>query len=161
MDLSLTQLYSQQMQQAAAFCAQDHILDSPMGNAHVRARLCGSTVTFQVILDKERMTHIGWQINACLFGQAVSGLLCQYAIGLNILELREIYAHFQNLLKTGTPMPKKLTAYPDFEMLPWQVLDMLLPAHPLKARHKSALIAFEALSQACEAALGHKNSKTL
>lgn len=152
MDPVLMSLYNQQMREFAEISSKSPQLITAMGSGTAQSRLCGSEITFQVNLEKNRITEMGWHIKACLFGQAVTGVIAKYGTGLSQPELEIIRQHFYKLLKEGTPMPAHLADFPDLALQPWQKLDMLLPAHPLKPRHKSALIAFDALLKACDQA---------
>lgn len=152
MDPDLMSLYNQQMREFAKISDRCPQLETAMGIGSAQSRLCGSEITFQVNLEKGRISELGWHIKACLFGQAVTGIIATFAIGLSPPELRLIRQYFHRLLKEDRPMPDQLPDFLDLAMQPWQKLDILRPAHPLKPRHKSALIAFDAVLKACDQA---------
>jgi NifU-like protein involved in Fe-S cluster formation len=134
-------LYNQEILRLAASVPFDARLDDPQGRSEKRSPTCGSRVTVDVDLDDDgRVARIGMQVRACALGQASSALMAQHAIGRTPAELAVSRDALAAWLAGGEGPPD------------WPGLALFGPALPHSARHPSIRLAFEAATEAAEAA---------
>lgn len=138
----LNAIYSTRIMQLAAAIARVERLQSPGGTATAHSKLCGSTITVDVRLDGDRVVDYGQTVKACLLGQASASVVGRESVGSTIAEIHEIARQMRAMLKEGAPPPAGR----------WADLAALGPVRDHKARHASALLVFDALERAIEAA---------
>jgi len=118
-------------------------LENPQGEAEKSARLCGSKVGVQVKLDDQgRVSDFAQEVKACALGQAASAILGQHVIGADLDELIAARDGFRAMVKEGAPPPEGRFAD----------LGTLAAVKDYPQRHQSALLPFEAVVEAVEAA---------
>jgi NifU-like protein involved in Fe-S cluster formation len=101
-------------------------------------------VTVDVMLDRDgRVAELGQIVKACALGQASASLMGAHAIGRTSEELAAARDALTAFLDGTRDDPGD-----------WPGLDIFLEARPYKARHKSILLAFEAVAEAVERAGG-------
>ena len=120
-------------------------LDEPHGSARAHSKLCGSTVTVDVILDNGRVSDFAHDVKACALGQASSSLMAQHVIGLGEREIASLREQMRAMLKEGAPPPSGQFA--DFACLE--------PVRDFKARHASTMLTFDATLEAVQKALAY------
>jgi len=132
----LENLYSQDIRDLAETVREARRLPEPQATISRKSPLCGSQVTLDVSCSPEGIIEaLGYEVRACALGEAVTALVSQIAPGQNRGEISKAAQDFRDLLKSAQPMPEG----------PWKGLDLMLPAHKVRARHRSALLPFEAL----------------
>lgn len=136
MSAGLESLYSQDIRDLAETVRDAQRLSEPQATISRKSPLCGSQVTLDVSCDAEgTIEALGYEVRACALGEAVTALVLKTAPGQKRAEISKAAQDFRDLLKSAQPMPEG----------PWKALDMMLPAHKVRARHRSALLPFEAL----------------
>ena len=142
-ETDLIKLYSQRILALAADIPHAERLAAPEGSASKRSPLCGSVVTVDVTLERERVKDLGMDIKACALGQASSAILGAAAIGRSRAEIQAGRDALYAMLKEGAPAPAEG---------PFTGLEALSPAKDYKNRHASILLAWEALLEAMDQA---------
>jgi NifU-like protein involved in Fe-S cluster formation len=120
-------------------------LQNPDGSATLRSKLCGSTVTVDIMLDGERVVDFAHDVKACALGQASSAIMARHVLGTTRDELQSVRDSVFRMLKEAAPAPNNKT---------WPELDWLEPVRDYKARHASTLLTFDAVLAAFDAAKG-------
>lgn len=134
-------LYTTDILRLAAASLTDR-LDAPMATSEKRSPICGSQVTVDVDVDDSgRVIATGILVRACALGQASAALMKAGAVGKSASELAVARDELTAWLAGTRATP------PD-----WPGLDIFAPALPHTARHPSIRLAFEAASEAAEAA---------
>lgn len=147
----MNELYNKAVLTLAAGIPHLGRLENPQGSATRVARLCGSKVTADVVLDEaERIMEFAQEVKACAMGQAASAILGQHVIGLSVNDLRTARDEFAAMIKEYGPIPSP----------PFAELEKLIGVREFKARHDSTLLSFEAVLAACEAVLQTQGART-
>lgn len=115
-------------------------LDAPDATATAHSRLCGSTVTVDLIMDRDRVAAFGQDVKACALGQASSAVMAREIVGTAASDLRALRQTMAAMLKTGGPPPQGR-----FADLGW-----LEPVRDYPARHASTLLVFDAVVDALD-----------
>lgn len=133
-----TALYNRDILRLAASIPHHRRLAHAQASVERRSPVCGSRVIVDVSLDQEgRVAALGQHVRACALGQASASLMGAHAIGRSPLELAEARDRLAAFLAGDRDDPG-----------PWPGLEVFLEARPYKARHKSILLAFEAVADA-------------
>jgi NifU-like protein involved in Fe-S cluster formation len=136
-------LYSARILTLAANMPRSGRLPSPDGTGHRVAKLCGSTATVDVILDKAgRVADYAQAVKACALGQAAAGVLGAQVIGATGDEIEQARDALLAMLKSGGEGPHGRFAE----------LQVLKQVAGYPARHASTLVAVEAALDAVRAA---------
>ncbi|MEE9375213.1 MAG: iron-sulfur cluster assembly scaffold protein [Rhizobiaceae bacterium] len=124
----------------------EHIgrLDHPDGTAKAHSKLCGSTVIVDVVLENETVTEFAHDVKACALGQASAAILAKNVLGCTLAELRLARDQLRAMLKERAAPPTDQ----------FQELKFLEPVRDYRARHASTLLAFDAVVEAMENAIG-------
>lgn len=131
-------LYNRDILRLAASIPHQGRLSDPQASAEKRSPLCGSVVTVDVVLDeKGRLALLGQEVKACALGQASASLMGAHALGRDAVELAAARDALTAFLAGERDDPGN-----------WPGLDLFRAARPFKARHRSILLAFEAVAQA-------------
>ena len=113
-------------------------LADPDGTAKAHSRLCGSTVTVDIKIEKGRVSDFAHDVKACALGQASSSIMARNVIGASPDELRELRETVRRMLKeNGAP--------PDGR---WADIKYLEPVRDHRARHASTMLTFDAVVDA-------------
>ena len=142
-ETDLIKLYSQRILALAADIPHAERLASPGGSASKRSPLCGSVVTVDVVIERDRIADIGMDVKACALGQASASVLGAAAIGRSRAEVQAGRDALYAMLKEGAAAPSSG---------PFTALEALSPARDYKNRHASILLAWEALLEAMDQA---------
>lgn len=134
----LDQIYSPRILKLAANIPHAKRLDAPQATATAHSKLCGSTVTVDLVMDGDVVSEFGQTVKACLLGQAASSIMARNIIGSNASELRAVADTMRKMLKEGGPPPNGK----------WSDLQILEPVRDFKARHASTLLVFDAVEDA-------------
>lgn len=136
----LDEIYSPRILELAANIPRATRLDYPQASATAHSKLCGSTVTVDLMMDGDVVSDYGQTVKACLLGQAASSIMARNIVGANKVELRDIGAKMRKMLKENGPPPNGK----------WKDLEILEPVRDFKARHASTLLVFDAVEEAIE-----------
>lgn len=142
----MSALYSAELLRLTLGLAALPRLAAADGSATLRSRSCGSVVTADVQLsDSECVSAIGFDVRACVVGQATATLLGPSILGRNGLRVASLRA--------------ALLAYLDGETeeLPTFLAD-LMPLRNYPARREAALLPFDAVLAAVDAALSRSRN---
>ncbi|HHZ10370.1 MAG TPA: iron-sulfur cluster assembly scaffold protein [Rhizobiales bacterium] len=113
-------------------------LDHPDASATAHSRLCGSTVTVDLVMDGDTVTDFAHDVKACALGQASSSIMAQHVVGATADELRAVRETMLKMLKENGPPPEGRFAD----------LKYLEPVRDYKARHASTMLTFDAVVDA-------------
>ncbi|MEP6968145.1 MAG: iron-sulfur cluster assembly scaffold protein [Pseudomonadota bacterium] len=143
-------LYSGQILSLAANLPRAGRLAAPEGSAEKVARLCGSRIVADVVMDGTKVADFAQEVKACALGQAAAAVLGAHVIGADVAEIEMTLEAFRAMLKSGGSPPTGR----------FSGLSMLQPVKDYPPRHASSLLAFEATAEACRRALGSKDART-
>ncbi len=143
-------LYSAKVLKLAANMPRAGRLAAPDATVEKTAKLCGSTITVDVVMDGDRVSDFAQDVKACALGQAAAAILGAQVVGATVTELEVARDGFRAMLKDGAPAPDG--RFSDLSML------ALVKDYP--ARHASTLLAFEAAAQAARQAVAQAGSRT-
>ncbi|MGE4373400.1 MAG: iron-sulfur cluster assembly scaffold protein [Xanthobacter sp.] len=113
-------------------------LSAPQATATAHSRLCGSTVTVDLVMEGGRVADFAHEVRACALGQASSSLMAQHVVGSSAEELRALRETVRCMLKEDGPPPTGK----------WAAFEVLAPVREYKARHASTLLTFDAVVDA-------------
>lgn len=133
-------IYSQRILELAAALPRMARLVAPQATAKAHSKLCGSTVTVDLIMEGDVVSNYGQSVKACLLGQSAASVMGREIVGSRAEELRAVGAAMRKMLKEGGPPPEGR----------WVDLAVLEPVRDYKARHPSTFLVFDAV----EAAIG-------
>lgn len=137
-------LYSAKVLRLAANLPRAGRLAAPDASAEKIAKLCGSRVVIDVVMDGDRVADFAQEVKACALGQAAASVLGAQVVGASLAELETARAQLRAMLKTGGPAPDGRFAD----------LALLAPVKDYPARHASTMLAFEAVTEAARRATG-------
>lgn len=136
----LDKIYSAKILELAAGIPKAARLGAPDATATAHSKLCGSTVTVDVIMVDGRVTDYAQTVKACLLGQSAAAVVAHNIVGTPAIELRELAAVMRAMLKAGGAPPTGR----------WADLAALQPVKDYKARHASTLLVFDAVERALD-----------
>lgn len=140
------ELYSEKLVGLCADVSSPRLLKKHDGSAHLRSRLCGSTVTIDVTLDAEgRIADLGFEVKACSLGSAATAILARHAKGADLQTLEQVRDAVNAMLAGADTLD-----LPDG----WEEIMVLAPARDVRARHSAIKIVFDAAVQAVRQAIG-------
>lgn len=135
-------LYSAKLLKLAANMPRVGRLAAPDASVEKVAKLCGSRVVVDVVVDGDRVVDFAQEVKACALGQAAASVLGAEVVGATLPELEVAVQQFRAMLKTGASAPDGR----------FSDLAMLAPVKDYPARHASTLLAFEAVTEAVRTA---------
>jgi NifU-like protein involved in Fe-S cluster formation len=138
----LSDLYNTRILELAAAIPRTTRLASPDATATAHSKLCGSTITVDVVVSDGRVTDFGQTVRACLLGQASASVVGREIIGVSAIEFSAVAMAMRAMLRDGTTQPGGK----------WADLAVLEPVRAVKARHASTLLVFDAVEKALAAA---------
>jgi NifU-like protein involved in Fe-S cluster formation len=144
----IDELYSARILTLAANLPRAGRLAAPHASAEKVAKLCGSRVVVDVVMDGDTVADFAQDVKACALGQAAAAVLGEHVIGASATEIEMAREAFRAMLKTGAPAPQGR----------FSDLSMLAVVKDYPARHASAQLAFEATAEACRKALAARTS---
>lgn len=116
-------------------------LAAPQASATAHSKLCGSTVTVDVVVADGRVSDFGHVVKACALGQASSAVMAANIVGASVEDLRAVRLVMLKMLKeNGTPPEGRFAD-----------LRYLEPVRDYKARHASTMLTFDAVVEALDA----------
>jgi NifU-like protein involved in Fe-S cluster formation len=134
----LNDIYNARILTLAAEIPRIGRLASPDATATAHSRLCGSTVTVDIVMDGDRVADFAHDVKACALGQASSSIMARNVVGSTAAELRALRDQVRAMLKEqGSPPTGR-----------WADVAVLEPVRDYKARHASTLLTFDAVVEA-------------
>jgi NifU-like protein involved in Fe-S cluster formation len=143
-------LYSGKLLALAANMPRTGRLAAPDASVEKVAKLCGSRVLVDVVVDGDRVADFAQEVKACALGQAAASVLGSHVVGASFAELELARNQFRAMLKDGAPAPDGR----------FSDLAMLAPVKDYPARHASTLLAFEAVTEAVRTASDRTTGRT-
>ena len=115
-------------------------LDAPQASATAHSKLCGSTVTIDLVMEGSTVTDFAHEVKACALGQASSSIMARNVVGSSADELRAVRETMRRMLKENGEPPEGRFAD----------LKYLEPVRDYKARHASTMLTFDAVVDAID-----------
>jgi len=134
----LDEIYNRRVLELAADIPRLGRLPAPDATAKAHSRLCGSTVTVDLVVKDGRVVDFAHDVRACALGQASSSLMARHVIGATADELLALRDMMTRMLKSNGPPPDGK----------WADFAVLEPVRSYKARHASTLLTFDAVADA-------------
>ena len=134
----LNKIYNTRILELAADIPRLGRLASPDATAKAHSRLCGSTVTVDIVLRDGRVSDFAHDVKACALGQASSSLMARHIVGATPDELVALRETVTRMLKANGPPPSGK----------WSDFAVLEPVRDYKPRHASTLLTFDAVVDA-------------
>jgi NifU-like protein involved in Fe-S cluster formation len=134
----LSELYNTRIMELAAGLPRTTRLSGADATATAHSKLCGSTITIDLVVREGRVANYGQTVRACLLGQASASVVGREIIGVTPAEFAAVAASMRAMLRDGAEGPGGR----------WADLSVLEPVRAVKARHASALLVFDAVEKA-------------
>jgi NifU-like protein involved in Fe-S cluster formation len=134
----LSDLYNMRIMELAAAIPRTTRLAKPDATATAHSKLCGSTITVDLVVRDGRVADFGQNVRACLLGQASASVVGREIVGVTPAELADLAADMRAMLRDGSATPQGR----------WADLAVLEPVRAVKARHASTLLVFDAVEKA-------------
>jgi NifU-like protein involved in Fe-S cluster formation len=136
----LDDVYNRRILELAADIPRLGRLPNADASSTAHSKLCGSTVTVDLVLEGDTVTDFAHDVKACALGQASSSIMARHIVGSRADELREVRGQMQKMLKeNGQPPEGK-----------WSDLAVLEPVRDYRARHASTMLTFDAVVAAID-----------
>lgn len=143
-------LYSARILNLVANMPRTGRLPAPHGAAERVAKLCGSKIRVEVMIQDDRVADFAQDVQACALGQAAAAVLGANVMGASLAEIETARDELRAMLKAGGPTPSGR----------FSDLAVLQPVKDYPARHASSLLAFEAATAAVREALDARTART-
>jgi NifU-like protein involved in Fe-S cluster formation len=130
----LTDIYNQKILDLAGNIPRLGRLAAPDATAKAHSKLCGSTITVDLVMNEGKVVDFAHDVKACALSQAAASIMARNVIGSTGSELRALRDQVRAMLKNNGPAPGGK----------WAEIAVLEPVRDFKARHASTLLAFEA-----------------
>lgn len=134
----LSDIYSTRILELAAAIPRSQRLAAPDATATAHSKLCGSTITVDVVMDGDTIVDYGQTVKACLLGQSAASVVGREIVGTTAAEIRAVAETMRRMLKENGSPPNGRFAD----------LAVLEPVRDYKARHTSTLLVFDAIDKA-------------
>lgn len=136
----LDDIYNKRILELAADIPRLGRLPAPQASATARSKLCGSTVTVDLVVADGKVVDFAHDVKACALGQAASSIMARHVVGATPEELRAVRDAVRRMLKENGPAPEGA----------WADCAVLEPVRAFKARHASTLLTFDAVVDALD-----------
>ena len=136
----LDDIYNRRILELAADIPRLGRLSAPDASATAHSKLCGSTVTVDLVLRDGRVADFAHDVKAWALGQASSSIMARHVVGAKPDDLRLVREAMRRMLKENGPPPQG----------EWSDLAVLEPVRGFKARHASTLLTFDAVVDALD-----------
>ncbi len=143
-------LYSARILTLVANMPRAGRLAAPDASAEKTAKLCGSRIVVDVVVENGKVADFAQEVSACALGQASAAVLGAQIIGTDLSELELARDALAAMLKSNGPPPVGRFAE----------LAVLEPVKDYPARHASTLLAFEAAVEAVRKATASAQTRT-
>lgn len=135
---NLDDIYSNRILELAAAIPRTARLAAPDATATAHSKLCGSTITVDLVVRDNRISDFGQSVKACLLGQAAASIVGREIVGMTPAEFRAGAAEMRLMLREEGVRPGGRFAE----------LGVLEPVRDYKSRHTSTLLVFDAVEKA-------------
>jgi len=135
----LNDVYNKRILELAADIPRQGRLSAPDASATAHSKLCGSTVTVDLVMRDGKVADFAHDVKACALGQASSSIMARNVVGSTPQELRAIRDTVRKMLKENGAPPADGK---------WGDVAVLEPVRDYKARHASTLLTFDAVVEA-------------
>ena len=143
-------LYSAKILNLVANMPRAGRLPAPDASSEKVAKLCGSKITVDVVVEDGKVVDFAQDVSACALGQAAAAILGQNVIGAELSDIELARDSLAAMLKAnGSPPAGRFSE-----------LAVLEPVKDYPARHASTLLAFEATVEAVRQATGAAETRT-
>jgi NifU-like protein involved in Fe-S cluster formation len=136
----LNDIYNRRILELASDIPRQGRLVAPDATATSHSKLCGSTVTVDLVMKGDEVVDFAQDVKACALGQASSSIMGAQVIGATAQELRDVRDAVSAMLKDGGPPPEGR----------FRDVAILEPVRDYKARHASTLLTFDAVVAALD-----------
>ena len=136
----LNDIYNQRILELAGNIPRLGRLEAPQATARAHSKLCGSTITVDLMMADGKVVDYAQDVKACALGQAAASIMARHVVGATGPELRALRDGVRAMLKHNGPPPDGA----------WADVAILEPVRDFKARHASTLLAFEATADAVD-----------
>ena len=136
----LSDIYNNRILELAGNIPRLGRLEAADASATAHSKLCGSTVTVDIVVEDGRVTDFAHEVRACALGQASSAIMAHHVVGSSPAELRALRDTMRRMLKENGAAPEGR----------WADCAVLEPIRTYKARHASTLLTFEAVVDALD-----------
>ena len=136
----LNDIYNERILDLAGNIPRIGRLAEPGATATAHSKLCGSTVTVDVVMADGIVTDFAHEVRACALGQASSSIMARHVVGAKAEDLRRVRDTMRRMLKENGLPPCG----------DWQDCAALEPIRDYKARHASTLLTFDAVVDAVD-----------
>lgn len=136
----LDEIYNTRILELAGVMPRNQRLAHPDASATAHSKLCGSTITVDLVMSGGRISDYGQTVKACLLGQAAASVVGREIVGSTPDELHAIARQMRAMLKDNGPPPAGR----------WADLGVLEPVRDYKARHASTSLVFDAVEKALD-----------
>jgi NifU-like protein involved in Fe-S cluster formation len=143
-------LYSAKILNLVANMPRAGRLPAPDASSEKVAKLCGSKITVDVVVEDGKVVDFAQDVSACALGQAAAAILGQNVIGADLSDIELARDSLAAMLKANGSPPAGRFAE----------LAVLEPVKDYPARHASTLLAFEATVEAVRKATGATETRT-
>lgn len=143
-------LYSAKILNLVANMPRAGRLPAPDASSEKVAKLCGSKITVDVVVEDGKVVDFAQDVSACALGQAAAAILGQNVIGADLSDIELARDSLAAMLKANGSPPAGRFAE----------LAVLEPVKDYPARHASTLLAFEATVEAVRQATDAAERRT-
>jgi len=143
-------LYSARILTLVANMPRAGRLSAPDASSEKHAKLCGSRIIVDVVVEDGKVTDYAQDVSACALGQAAAAILGQNIIGAELSDIELARDSLAAMLKANGLPPAGRFAE----------LAVLEPVKDYPARHASTLLAFEATVEAVRKATAVSETRT-
>ena len=135
----LDDIYNKRILELAADIPRLGRLAAPGASSTAHSKLCGSTVTVDLVMDGDTVPDFAHDVKACALGPASSSIMARHVVGSTAQELRDLRDTVRRMLKeNGAPVREGK----------WADIAVLEPVRDFKARHASTMLTFDAVVDA-------------
>ena len=97
----LSDIYNSRILELAGNIPRLGRLEAPDASATAHSKLCGSTVTVDLVVEDGRVADFAHEVRACALGQASAAIMAQHVVGSSPGELRALRDTMRRMLKEG------------------------------------------------------------
>ncbi len=134
-DTDMIKLYSDKILALATEIPFTAGLSNPDISITKRSPVCGSSITIELVVKNGKVIEFSQNVRACALGQAAASIIGNVVIGLSKDEILVAYNQLITMLTKNGPTPD----------IPFEKLEVLLPAKDYKNRHASIMLSLEAI----------------
>ena len=136
----LDDIYNRRILELAADIPRIGRLEHPHATATKRAKLCGSTMTVDLVVTDGVVSDFAHEVKACALGQAAASVMARHVVGATTAELRDVRETMFRMFKENGAPPQGS----------WSDLAVFEPVRDFTARHASTLLTFDAVVAALD-----------